>query len=233
MTHRSYNQFCPVSHAMDVIGERWALLIVRDLFLSPKRFSDLMNGLPGIGTNILADRLKRLERTGVIRRRALPPPAASTVYELTAYGRELEGPVVALARWGAQTLGQQTDGQVVSAESAMIAARALFVPFATPGASGAYELRLAGTYSGEPKPGALIIDVRLADGVVDVALRRHRNETSGPPPRGVIHGDLATLYALSVGAESLRQATERGAIRFDDQDHQAELIARQEQFLST
>lgn len=233
MTLRTYNQFCPVSHALDVVGDRWTLLIVRDLFLRPKRFSDLVTGLPGIATNILTDRLKALERTGVVRRRALPPPAASTIYELTAYGRDLEGPVVALARWGARTLGQQTDEQVVSAESAMIAARALFVPIAVPDMHEAYELRLDGTNTGKPEADDLVIDIRLDDGVVDVALRRHREEIFDHPSRGVICCDLATLYGLSVGVEPLRQAAARGAIVFDDHAIELELIKRQQQLAYT
>ena len=228
MTQRSYNQFCPIAHALDVVGERWALLVVRDLFLGPKRFSDLMNGLPGIGTNILTDRLKGLERAGVIRRRALPPPAASAIYELTPHGRELEGAVVALARWGARTLGRQTDGQVVSAESAMIAARALFAPFGAPGAQEAYELRLDRRHSSQAEPDTMVIDVLVREKVLDVTVRHQRQETSDQPARCVIHSDLATLYALSVGAESLRDASERGAILFDDQALMLDLISRQE-----
>ncbi|NJM05348.1 helix-turn-helix transcriptional regulator [Candidatus Gracilibacteria bacterium] len=105
MPQRSYNQYCPIANALDLIGERWSLLIVRDLLLGPKRFSDLRNALPGIGTNILTDRLKGLEEAGIIARRVLPPPAASTVYELTPYGQLLDGPVQALAQWGGMTLG--------------------------------------------------------------------------------------------------------------------------------
>src|SRR5712692_11585883 len=87
---RSYDQFCGMARGLDIIGERWTLLIVRDLLLGPKRYKDLLDGLPGMGTNMLAARLKELEQATIIRRRVLPPPAGSTVYELTAYGRELE-----------------------------------------------------------------------------------------------------------------------------------------------
>ena len=96
---RSYGQFCGVAHALDLVGERWALLVVRELVLGPKRFTDLAAGLPGIGTNILTARLRELEQTGVVERRVLPPPAGSTVYELTPYGRELEPVLLALGRW--------------------------------------------------------------------------------------------------------------------------------------
>ena len=103
---KSYNQYCPVAHALDVIGERWSLLIVRELIEHEQlRYSDLHCRLTGCGTNILAARLKDLERYGVVRRRRLPPPAASTVYELTEYGQELRPVLHVLAHWGARSLG--------------------------------------------------------------------------------------------------------------------------------
>src|SRR5437667_12784383 len=95
MTSRSYDQFCGIARALDLVGERWAALVVRDLILGPKRFTDLRRGLPGIGTNILAARLKELERSGVVARRTLPPPAASTADELTGSGRAPERPLPA------------------------------------------------------------------------------------------------------------------------------------------
>ena len=98
---RTYNQYCGLARALDLVGERWALLVVRELVLGPKRFTDLQAGLPGIGTNILSARLRELEESGVVARRTLPPPAASAVYELTPYGRELEPAVDALGRRGA------------------------------------------------------------------------------------------------------------------------------------
>jgi DNA-binding HxlR family transcriptional regulator len=103
---KSYNQYCPVAHALDVVGERWSLLIVRELIEHDQlRYSDLHANLTGCGTNILASRLKELERNGVVRRRRLPPPAASTVYELTEYGQELRPVMHQLAHWGARSLG--------------------------------------------------------------------------------------------------------------------------------
>ena len=102
---KRYDQYCPVCHALGLVGERWALLVVRELLKGPKRYTDLLEGLPGVGTNILAARLRELEAGGIVRKRKLPPPAASTVYELTEYGQELEEPLYALARWGARSLG--------------------------------------------------------------------------------------------------------------------------------
>lgn len=105
-TARSYAQRCGIAAALDVIGDRWAPLVVRDLLLGPLRFGDLAEGLPGIGTNTLAARLKHLEASGVVHRRLLPLPDRSTVYELTAYGRELEPVLLALGRWGTKSMGQ-------------------------------------------------------------------------------------------------------------------------------
>jgi len=105
---KHYDQYCPVAHALDVVGDRWALLIVRELMQGPKRYTDLAEGMPGIGTNILAARLRDLEAAGVVAKRTLPPPAASRVYELTAYGLELKPVMKELALWGARSLGPPT-----------------------------------------------------------------------------------------------------------------------------
>lgn len=102
---KSYAQYCPVAHALELVGERWALLVVRELLNGPKRYTDLAGALPGIGTNILASRLRDLEQAGVVQKRRLPPPAAAKVYELTPYGEELREPLYALGRWGARSLG--------------------------------------------------------------------------------------------------------------------------------
>jgi len=105
---KTYDQYCPVAHALGVVGERWALLVVRELLQGPKRYTDLAEGLPGIGTNILASRLRDLEAAGVVTKKTLPPPAASRVYELTDYGLELKPVMRELALWGARSLGPPT-----------------------------------------------------------------------------------------------------------------------------
>jgi DNA-binding HxlR family transcriptional regulator len=102
---KRYDQYCPVAHALGTVGERWTLLVVRDLMNGPKRYTDLAASLPRIGTNILAARLKELEERGLVEKRKLPPPAASTVYELTPYGYDLRPVLHELARWGARSLG--------------------------------------------------------------------------------------------------------------------------------
>jgi DNA-binding HxlR family transcriptional regulator len=98
-TSRTYGDACAIARALDIVGERWALLVVRELFLGPQRFSDLRRALPKAASNVVTDRLRELEGHGVVARRTLPPPAASTVYELTAWGRELEPIVLALGGW--------------------------------------------------------------------------------------------------------------------------------------
>jgi DNA-binding HxlR family transcriptional regulator len=106
---KKYGQYCPMAHALDLVGERWSLLIVRELLEDGQlRYTDLHCRLAGCGTNILAARLKDLERAGVVRRRRLPPPAASTVYELTEYGEGLRAVMHQLAHWGARSLGPPT-----------------------------------------------------------------------------------------------------------------------------
>ena len=101
-TSRTYGDACPIARALDAVGERWALLVVRELLLGPQRFSDLRRALPAASSNMLTDRLRELESHGVVTRRRLPAPAASTVYDLTPSGRELEPIVLALGGWGAR-----------------------------------------------------------------------------------------------------------------------------------
>jgi DNA-binding HxlR family transcriptional regulator len=105
---KRYDQYCPVAHALGLVGEKWALLVVLELMHGPKRYTDLVEHLPGIGTNILASRLRDLEAGGVVTKRKLPPPAASQIYELTDYGRALKPALRELALWGAQSLGPPT-----------------------------------------------------------------------------------------------------------------------------
>jgi len=102
---KRYDQYCPIAHSLGLVGERWSLLVVRELLQGPRRYTDLVEGLPGIGTNILASRLKDLEAGGIVQKMKLPPPAASTVYELTPCGHDLRPVLHELARWGARTLG--------------------------------------------------------------------------------------------------------------------------------
>src|SRR5256885_3408174 len=139
---RKYDQGCGSAHALDLIGDRWALLVVGELVLGPKRFTDLRDGLPGIGPNVLSQRLKELEQSGVLTRRVLPPPAASTVYELTQWGSELEDILARLGRWGARSphlrLGVET-----RPEWLVLGMRSIYDPEGDP-VPTTYELRFGG-----------------------------------------------------------------------------------------
>lgn len=109
MSVRSYDQYCTVAKALDVIGDRWTLLIVRELLLrGPSRYTDLRGGLPGIATNLLAERLRQLEDAGVVSREEAPPPVATTLFRLTSRGEELKPAIEALGRWGAPLMEQPT-----------------------------------------------------------------------------------------------------------------------------
>jgi DNA-binding HxlR family transcriptional regulator len=110
---KQYGQFCSVARALDVLGDRWAMLVVRELLLGPKRYTDLLDGLPGVGTNVLAVRLRELEDAGIIAREKLPPPAAATVYALTDDGAELRPVVDELARWGLRLMDRPQRGEAI------------------------------------------------------------------------------------------------------------------------
>lgn len=160
-TTRRYGDGCAIATALDYVGERWALLIVRELLLGPKRFTDLQDGLPGAGPKILAQRLRELADAGIVRRRTLPPPASSQVYELTKWGAGLDGILVALGHWGGAAAEQSSDH--VGADSAMIRLRSLFRPQPDRPWTASYEVRL----------GRYRFTARVADGeLIDM----HRGE---------------------------------------------------------
>jgi DNA-binding HxlR family transcriptional regulator len=138
---RTYDDGCAAAHALDLVGERWALLVVRELLLGPKRFTDLRAGLPGVSPNVLAQRLRELEGAGVVRRRRLPPPAASRVYELTDWGMELEPVIISLGRWGARSPSLPREA-ALGIDSLILSFRTMFDPRAADGLKASYELRL-------------------------------------------------------------------------------------------
>jgi DNA-binding HxlR family transcriptional regulator len=143
MARRSYGQICGLSHALEVLGERWALLIIRDLLVRPKRFTDLRQGLPRIPTNVLSARLKELEGAGVVHRRVLPRPANAVVYELTDYGRQLEDIVLALGRWGAQNMGPAEPDDILTSDSLIMAMRSTYHADSNSPEPLSYQLRVA------------------------------------------------------------------------------------------
>jgi DNA-binding HxlR family transcriptional regulator len=191
---RSYGQFCGLARALELVGERWALLIVRDLLVGPRRFTDLRQGLPRIPTNVLSERLKELEHAGIVRRRALPRPAASVVYELTEYGRQLDDIVLRFGLWGAQSLGDPRPGEIMTADSMVIALRASFRPEAARNLHVRYELRL----------GEIVLQALVYDGNVAVSEGRAEKADlvieAGPAVRALMAGELRPREALESGS---------------------------------
>ena len=155
-SRRSYDDACGAAHALDLVGERWALLVVRELLLGPRRFTDLRAGLPGISPNVLTQRLEDLEIAGVVLRRRLPPPAAAWVYDLTEWGRGLEDVIVPLGRWGARSPARPT-GSPISTNSLILSMRTMFDPRAADGLS----MRIA-LHVGEGRFHADVADGRLS-----------------------------------------------------------------------
>jgi DNA-binding HxlR family transcriptional regulator/putative sterol carrier protein len=199
MSKRSYNQYCAVARAMDVVGERWTLLIVRELLTGPKRFKDLLKGLPGIGTNLLTARLKDLEGYGVVRRATLPPPAASRVYELTELGRSLEPVVMGLAQWGLEFLGASREEDDRQPAWAMVALKSVLKPEATGEARESYEFRVDDE----------VFHAWIADSETDV------QQGSAPDPDLVVRSDTQTLLAMAAGRIEPTEAVASGAIRIE------------------
>ena len=151
---KRYDMYCPVAHALGLVGERWALLVVLELLHGPKRYTDLAENLPGIGTNILASRLRDLEEHGIVTKRTLPPPAASRVYELTEYGHGLRPAIRELALWGARSLGPPSDDEELFPGWLANALDTVLAPLAPP---GRFEFRvgdeIASLVDGEALPG--------------------------------------------------------------------------------
>ncbi|WP_341977096.1 helix-turn-helix domain-containing protein [Microbacterium sp. LWO13-1.2] len=179
MAARSYGQYCGVTTAVELIGERWALLIVRDLLVGPRRYTDLKQGLPRIPTNILSTRLKELQEGGVVRR--VPLMNCGLVYELTPYGRALEPVVLALGRWGFQTMGDPSPDDVVTADSLTMALRTAFQPDAATDAE--YELHVG--------------EVALRASVRDGALRVYQLAPPAPPVGGALPSSEADAVIVA------------------------------------
>ena len=142
MKKRSYNQNCALAHALDIIGERWSLVLVRELLIGPRRFKDLMEGLTGIGTNLLASRLKELELANIVERTILPPPAGSAVYKLTSLGQSLESAVQELVKWGRQLKEKSQPENLSKPEWDIVALRSLFQPEKAQGKNGVCQFQV-------------------------------------------------------------------------------------------
>jgi DNA-binding HxlR family transcriptional regulator/putative sterol carrier protein len=139
---KPYDQYCAIARALEVVGDRWTLLLVRELLTGPKRHTDLRAGLPGIATNVLGDRLQLLQQAGLVRRAILPPPAASTVYELTDRGRQLKPVLLALAGWGLPLLDSPRDQDTFRLSWLVLALEQRFDPQAARGVELTWELRV-------------------------------------------------------------------------------------------
>jgi DNA-binding HxlR family transcriptional regulator len=193
---KPFEQYCPVAHALGLVGDRWSLLILRDLLHGPKRYTDLLEGLRGIGTNILAARLRGLEETGIVGRRRLPPPAASTVYELTDYGTELEEVFYALARWGARSLGPPGPRDELYPEWGLNAVAALFSPEAARGLTETYVLNIGGD----------VFSVRLDNG------HMHAEMGAAEDADLLVETDMDTFFRLVSGDVSPRSVLKQGLV---------------------
>lgn len=157
MTRRSYEQACTLGLTLDVVGERWTLLLIRELMLGPKRFTDLLDGLPGIGRNLLAARLRHLETEGIVGKGRLPPPAASQVYELTEDGRALGPAMAALSRWGVEHLDRPPRRYVFRPAWGVFPLAYMADTEAARGVNETYEFRVD----------AETFNLRVADGTVE------------------------------------------------------------------
>lgn len=172
---RRYDDYCPVAHALGLIGERWALLVVLELMRGPKRYTDLAENLRGIGTNILASRLRDLEAAGVVTKRTLAPPAASKVYELTDYGHELRPVIRELALWGARSLGPPTAGDGLFPGWLANGLDTVLAPLAPP---GRFEFRVGDEV-------ASLVDGDVLDGPIE-------------DPDVVVEGDPEDFYYMFI-----------------------------------
>ncbi len=195
---RTYDQYCPLARAMDVVGDRWAMLVVRELFFQPKRFTDLQQRLEGIAPNLLSRRLKELEAAGLVRRRRLDPPSATNVYELTEKARGLEGAMLELARWGVQFLGTYEGDEAFELEWLLPAMEEFANREAAKGVWEIYEFHINGS----------AFWVKVADG--DVTVRAGRAPEAADL---LIETDLETFMAVGFGAISPAEAQESGRTR--------------------
>jgi len=197
---RSYAQFCPIARALDVIGERWALLIVRELLIHPARFTDLRRGLPGIASNLLTERLRTLEEAVIVERTELPPPAASAVYQLTERGFALRHVLREVARWGAPLLDERPNDDAVDSH--------WLVRFATMAFRDVPTAEL-GPLSASIRVGPSAISLFVAANGVSISAQPAAN------PNVVITADAEHAVALLTGAISPANARAQAAARFD------------------
>lgn len=214
---RGYGQFCGLARALELVGGRWALLVVRDLLTGPKRFSELQEGLHGIPTNVLTSRLRELEEVGIVERRVQAHPGGGVAYALTEYGLELEEPVLQLGFWGAKTMGPPCEGDFVSVDSLALALRGAFRPDRARGPQRVYELRIDG------KP-------------LRVAVRSRRASVPAESPNEpdvVLETDPGVMRELLSGSLPVDDAITSGHLRVDGERAEARRFVEMFQFPST
>lgn len=199
---RGYGEACPVAHSLDVIGDRWAMLLIRELRLGPRRFTDLQDGLRNAGPTVLSQRLRDLEKNGVLRRRTLPPPASAKVYELTDWGAELEPVFRALARWGMRSPNPR-EGDLTN-DTVMLGLRTFWQ--SKPGWTATLQLNL-----GRDSYRLSIVDGDL------VSLSRGEAER----PDATITTDRTTFNLVSAKEMPLAEALKRGTLRIDGEAEMA------------
>lgn len=199
MARRTYDQHCGLAHGLDVLGERWTLLVIRELLLGPQRFTDLESSLAGIGPNTLAARLRQMETDGLIEKRRLPPPAPATVYELTDRGAALEPTIIELGRWGRHLLPATIGHEAFRPGWLLMALKVSFDPSRAADLNAVYQL----TVSDE------IFTVRIHRGSIDV----RRGDTADADV--AICTDQDTLLALANGTRSSGEAIKRGDLRIE------------------
>lgn len=190
MAARDYGEFGGVTRALELVGERWALLIIRDLLVGPRRYGELAAGLPRIPSNILASRLKELQAAGILRR---APRSRVIVYELTPYGRELEPVVLALGSWGLQSLGDPRAEQIITPDSMTMDLRSAFRPLVAANLPAtAYAAHLGPTELLIRVDGS-VLDVDRGVGPADLSF------TVGPGIHRLLSGRLAPDRAIATG----------------------------------
>lgn len=194
-TKRSYDDGCAAAHALDLIGERWALLVVRELLLGPKRFTDLRASLPGISPNVLTQRLTELEQGSVLQKRKLGPPVGTWVYELTDWGRELETIIIELGRWAVKS-PCFPQGVFMSATSLMLSFRAMFNAAQAKGANARYEIRL----------GDEVFRLEVTDGDLEI------ERGNAAKPDGIIEANPNTLFAIVYMGRDPEEAIKAGEL---------------------
>jgi DNA-binding HxlR family transcriptional regulator len=205
---KTYAEACGVARALDLVGERWTVLVIRELLMGPKRFTDLEAGLPGVPSSLLGARLRELQQAGLVHRRRLPPPAASMVYELTATGAALDETVMALARWGARFGRERSASDATNPEWGLFALRSFFRPEAARNLRARYELRFEdGVLTVEVAGGALRVvrapaqdaDVAIAldhATFIDLAARRMQVDEALASGRLGVDGEVAKVRQL-------------------------------------